>query len=103
MMKHRDLALALCVAAGLAVAPYAAQAFEVQGEDASLSDGAAQFNNLNQTYTLPEFKGHSLAMPFIGNGDSSGQVSDYGNAIPIPGPGISLPSPAWAYGPAFRR
>ncbi|MGV1014509.1 MAG: hypothetical protein ACOYB4_06025 [Methyloceanibacter sp.] len=102
-MKHRGLALVLCVAAGLAVAPYAAQAFEVQGQDASLSDGASQFNSLNQGYVLPEFKGHSLAMPFINNSDGGGHVSDYGNAIPIPGPGISLPSPAWAYGPGFRR
>jgi len=99
----RRLVLPLCVAAGFVLLPYGAHAFEVYGEDASI-EGAAPFSGLNQGYVPPEFKGSSLAMPYISKGDSSGEhVSDYGNAIPIPGPGISLPSPAWAYGPSLRR
>ena len=42
-------------------------------------------------------KGSSLALPFIGNSDSSTHISDYGNSIAIPGPGIDTPAPAWAY------
>jgi hypothetical protein len=102
-MKHLGLFLVLCVAAGLAVAPNSAGAFEIQGENATLPDGASEFNNLNQSVITPEmFKGHSLAMPFIGNGDSGENVSDYGNAIAIPGPGVDQPAPAWALSPRFR-
>ena len=80
-----------------------AGAFEIQGENATLPDGASEFNNLNQSVITPEmFKGHSLAMPFIGNGDSGENVSDYGNAIAIPGPGVDQPAPAWALSPRFR-
>jgi hypothetical protein len=99
----KRLVLPLCMAAGFVLLPYGAHAFEVYGEDATISDGAAPFTSLNQTFVLPEFKGNSLAMPYVGKDDGSGQISEYGNAIPIPGPGISLPSPAWAYSPAFRR
>jgi hypothetical protein len=92
----------LSIAASL-VLPGAALAFEVYGEGASLADGASPYSSLNQTYVMPEFKGSSLAMPYISNDSGyGGHVSSYGNSIPIPGPGISLPSPAWAYGPAFR-
>lgn len=98
------LVLPLSLAAGLVLLPGVSQAFEVYGEDANLSDGAAPFTGLNQGYVMPEFNGSSLAMPYISkDGGYSGHVSDYGNSIPIPGPGISLPSPAWASGPAFRR
>jgi hypothetical protein len=45
-------------------------------------------------------KGSSLAMPYVGKSESD-YVSDYGNAIPIPGPGIDRPSPAWAYSPRY--
>jgi hypothetical protein len=102
-MKHLGLVLVLCGAAGLAAAPNSAGAFEIQGENATLPEGASEFNNLNPTMLTPDmFKGNSLAMPFIGNGDGSGHVSDYGNAIPIPGPGIDQPAPAWALSPRFR-
>ena len=47
---------------------------------------------------LPDLKSHSLALPLSGKSDSGGDpfVSSYGNAIPIPGPGIDQPVPAWA-------
>jgi hypothetical protein len=97
------LVLPLSLVAGLILLPCAVQAFEVYGEDASLADGGAPFSGLNQGYVMPEFKGSSLAMPYISKDSGyGGHVSDYGNSIPIPGPGISLPSPAWAYGPSFR-
>jgi hypothetical protein len=100
----RHLLRPLCVAAGLVLLPFGAQAFEVFGEDASISEGAAPFTSLNQGYVLPEFKGYSLAMPYSSSGDSAGMhYSDYGNAIPIPGPGISQPTPAWASSPFFRQ
>jgi hypothetical protein len=101
-MKHLGLVLILCGAAGILAAPNSANAFEIQGENANVEEGA-EFGNLNQTFLTPDmFKGHSLAMPFIGNGDSSENVSDYGNAIAIPGPGIDQPAPAWALTPRFR-
>lgn len=92
----------LCFAAGLALLPFGAQAFEIYGENAS-TEGAAPFTSLNQGYVLPEFQGYSLAMPYSSKGDDGMHRSDYGNAIPIPGPGISMPSPAWASGPFFRQ
>jgi hypothetical protein len=102
-MKHFGLVLVLCGLAGLTAAPDRANAFEIQGEGASLPESASEFNNLNQSLLTPDmFKGNSLAMPFMGDGDSGGHVSDYGNAIPIPGPGIDQPAPAWALSPRFR-
>ena len=101
-MKQLRLALVLCGAAGLAPMPYAAQAFEIQNEGDKLSANGAEFTGLEQNYLSQEFKGHSLAMPYTSKNEDLGHVSDYGNSIPIPGPGISLPSPAWAYTPAFR-
>ena len=100
-MKYLGLVLALCGAAGLALAPVAATAFEIQGEGQDLPGGATEFQGMAPIYSLPEFQGSSLAMPFNSNGDDGGHVSDYGNSIPIPGPGIDQPSPAWAAGP-FR-
>jgi hypothetical protein len=100
-MKHLGLVLALCGAAGLALAPVSATAFEIQGENQDMPESAAEFHGLGPVYAMPEFQGSSLAMPFNNSGGNSGHVSDYGNAIPIPGPGIDQPSPAWAAGP-FR-
>ena len=88
-MKYLGLVLVLC---GLAAAT-PAHAFEIQGEKATLEDGSNQF--LTQDYT----KGSSLALPFIGNSDSE-FISSYGNSIPIPGPGIDKPAPAWALTPS---
>jgi hypothetical protein len=99
-MKNLGLVLVLCGAAGLALLPTCADAFEIQGEgDRLSSDTAAAFESLNQNYVPQEFNGQSLAMPYDNKSSSfgSGFVSDYGNSIPIPGPGIDQPAPAWAY------
>ncbi len=45
-------------------------------------------------------KGSSLALPYIGKDDGD-FISDYGNAIAIPGPGIDRGAPAWAYSPRY--
>ena len=96
-MKYVVLALVLCGAAGLASGP--ADAFEIQGKDASLEDGATPFTSPADTYLAPDLSsaGSSLALPYIGKDDSSASISSYGNMIPIPGPGIDRPAPAWAW------
>jgi hypothetical protein len=95
-MKYVVLALVLCGAAGLAAGP--AGAFEIQGKDASLEDGAAPFTSPMDPYLTPNYaQGSSLALPYVSKGDSPGEISQYGNMIPIPGPGIDRPAPAWAY------
>ncbi|MEZ5827325.1 MAG: hypothetical protein R3D30_00130 [Hyphomicrobiales bacterium] len=96
-MKRLGLVLLLCGAAGLAMMPAGAYAFEIQGEGQDTPESPAEALGLNPVYTLPKFDGYSLAMPLAGGGDQgSSFVSDYGNAIPIPAPGIDQPSPAWA-------
>ena len=96
-MKKFVLALALCGAASFAASP--AGAFEIQGKNASLEDGATPFTSPADTYLAPDFSGagSSLALPYIGKEDSSASISSYGNMIPIPGPGIDRPAPAWAF------
>ena len=96
-MKNIVLALVLCSAAGLAAGP--AGAFEIQGKNASLEDGATPFTSPADAYLAPDFsiEGSSLALPYIGKEDSSDSISSYGNMIPIPGPGIDRPAPAWAW------
>ncbi len=92
-MKYLGLALALCA---LAAAP--AQAFEVQGEKATL-EGGSEFAEPSP-FAMPDLsEGKSLALPFIGKNDSE-FLSDYGNAIAIPAPGIDKPAPAWALTPS---
>lgn len=94
-MKYLGLALVLC---SLAAAP--AQAFEIQGEKATLQDGGTAFTSpANQFLTQDYTQGSSLALPYIGKTDSD-FISDYGNAISIPGPGIDHPAPAWALRPS---
>jgi len=95
-MKYLGLVLALCGAAGLALAPVGVNAFEIQGKDQDIPDSAAEFHGLGPVYSLPQFEGYSLAMPYNSTSEGAGHVSDYGNAIPIPAPGVTLPSPAWA-------
>jgi hypothetical protein len=96
-MKHLALVLVLC-AAGLAAAPRTAYAFDIEGQNASLQDGSSHFASPSEQLFNPDYsKGSSLALPFIGNSDSSMHISDYGNSIAIPGPGIDTPAPAWAY------
>jgi len=100
-MRHLGLILALCGAAGLALAPVSVNAFEIQGKDQDTPDSAAEFLGLGPVHSLPQFEGYSLAMPYNSTSGESGHVSDYGNAITIPAPGVSQPTPAWASGP-FR-
>lgn len=92
----------LCTALSLAFMPLGAQAFEIQGEDAEIPKSAAEHLGLSPTYSRPQFEGSSLAMPYSSSGDSAGFVSDYGNGIAIPAPGISQPTPAWQSSPFFR-
>jgi hypothetical protein len=101
-MRYLGLVLVLC-GAGLVAVPGSANAFEIQDGSAAASENGAEFTGLN-TFVLPEFKGSSLAMPYSNSSESSGHISDYGNSIPIPAPGIDAPAPAWAYSPnAFSR
>jgi hypothetical protein len=99
-MKYLNLALVLFGVASFAASP--ARAFDIEGERATL-DGATPFaasadpdDFISQNFG----KGGSLALPYIGKTDSD-YIADYGNAIPIPGPGIDRPSPAWAYSPHY--
>ena len=101
-MKRLGLVLVLCGAAGLALLPAGAYAFEIQGEEQDMPQSPAEFHGLNPGYSLPQFEGSSLAMPFDNSSGESGFVSDYGNSIPIPAPGISQPTPAWATSPYIR-
>ena len=92
-MKYLGFAAVLCA---LAAAP--AQAFEIQGEQASLEDAGAGFASPNPFLTPDLSKGSSLALPYIGKTDSE-FITDYGNAISIPAPGVDRPAPAWALTP----
>ena len=99
-MKISSLGIILCSIASLAAGP--ARAFDIQGEKANLEDGVIPFSDpadqlANPDYAISDYsKGSSLALPYVGKSDS-GFVSDYGNAITIPGPGIDRPVPIWAY------
>jgi hypothetical protein len=81
----------------LAAAP--AQAFDIQGEQASLEPGEAQFTAPSPFLTPDLSRGSSLALPYIGKADSE-FITDYGNAISIPAPGVDKPAPAWALTPS---
>ena len=100
-MKHLSLVLALCGAAALL--PGSAYAFDVEGENASLQDGASHFASATDQFLTPDYtKGSSLALPMIGQSDSSGSIPQYGNSIPIPAPGVD--APFWTYSsPYFRN
>jgi len=99
-MKTLGLVLVLCGAVGMALLPASAYAFEIQGGGPNDPDNVAKFESLNPAYVLPKFEGSSLAMPYSGSDTGfSGHISGYGNSIPIPAPGVSLPSPAWAAHP----
>jgi len=107
----RAFYLALCAASSLALMPLSAEAFEIQGQDAELPKSfeiqgqdaelpksAAEHFGLSPAYSMPQFEGSSLAMPYANSGEGSGFASDYGNSIAIPAPGISQPTPAWRSG-----
>lgn len=97
-MEMRAFYLALCAASSLALMPLSAEAFEIQGQDAELPKSAAEHFGLSPAYSMPQFEGSSLAMPYANSGEGSGFASDYGNSIAIPAPGISQPTPAWRSG-----
>jgi hypothetical protein len=99
----KRLVMVLCAAAAVVLLPASAYAFEIEGGGASDPDDAAKFESLNPVYALPRFEGSSLAMPYSNGGTGiSGHVSDYGNSISIPAPGMSQPTPAYATSPFFR-
>ena len=90
----RYLALILILSGFAATAP--ARAFEIQGENATIEDGASQFAAPARPFLKPDYsEGHSLALPYIGSADSP-FISDYGNGISIPAPGVDQAAPAWA-------
>lgn len=101
-MRIRALVLALSGAAGLALLPAGAIAFEIQGENAELPKSAAEYHGLSPIYSRPQFEGSSLAMPYSSTSSDDGFVSDYGNSIAIPVPGLSQPTPAYQSGAFFR-
>ena len=101
-MKYLSLVLALCGAAALL--PGSAYAFEVEGQNASLDDGSHfAGTGTDLLFTPSDFtKGYSLALPMVGQSDSSASIPQYGNSIPIPAPGVD--APAWTYSsPLFRN
>jgi hypothetical protein len=104
-MKRLGLVLVLCGAASLAVLPGSGGAFEIQGAQPDRPDVAAPFAQPQPPQSMfinPDFKGYSLATPYSSS-EESPYASSYGNAIPIPAPGVDQPAPAWALSPAFRR
>jgi hypothetical protein len=95
-MRSVGLVLVLCGAAALIGTPGLARAFETQGSGDPI-DGQSLLAT-PQPFAQ-DLKAHSLAMPLSGKSDGGGFVSSYGNSIPIPGPGIDTPAPAWALSP----
>ncbi len=101
-MKYLGLVVILCATAGLTAGP--ASAFDIQGKNASLENegstpqSATQFSSPIDQFSNPDYtQGSSLALPYIGKHDSSSFISDYGNMIAIPSPGIDRPAPIWSY------
>ena len=81
-------------------APGIARAFETQSDDGDKLNGNSLLATPQSLVT--DFKAHSLAMPLSGKSSGGdGFVSSYGNSIPIPGPGIDQPAPAWASTPTI--
>ncbi|MGH6825123.1 hypothetical protein [Methyloceanibacter sp.] len=94
-MRSLGFVVVLCGAAALIGTSGVARAFETQGSGDPI-DGKSL---LASQSLVQDFKAHSLAMPLAGKSDGGGFVSSYGNSIPIPGPGIDTPAPAWALSP----
>ncbi len=94
-MKHLPLVLLACGLAGLAAVPRAAYAFDIEGQNATLEDGVSHFTSPVEDFIKSNGGAQSLAMPLTGESDSSAHISDYGNAISIPGPGVE--APGWSY------
>ena len=97
-MRSLGLVLVLCGVTALIGTSGVAQAFETQGSGDPIDGHSllAQPQSLVQDY-----RAHSLAMPLAGKSDGGGFVSSYGNSIAIPGPGIDMPAPAWAFSPGI--
>ena len=100
-MKHLRFVLAVCGAACFAAAPGSAYAFDVEGENASLEDGASQFATPVDDFIKSNGGARSLAMPYTGDSDSSVHISEYGNSIAIPTPGMD--APAWTYSSPYYQ
>jgi hypothetical protein len=101
-MKHLRLVMALGAAACLATASGNAYAFDIEGQNASLEDGATHFTTPVDDFIKSNGGARSLAMPYTGDSDSSVHISEYGNSISIPAP--NMDAPAWTYSsPAFQR
>jgi hypothetical protein len=102
-MKYVRLLLALGGAACFAATAGSAYAFDIEGQNASLDDGVRRFA-APQVDDFVQLNGgaRSLAMPLTGEADSGLHISDYGNSIAIPAPGVE--APAWTYSsPYFQR
>jgi hypothetical protein len=96
-MKYLALILVCCTAAAV-IAPKPARAFDIQGQNAAVPDAVEPFSALfPEAIDSNDARGSSLALPYIGKSDSSVFISDYGNGIAIPAPGVDRPTPAWAY------
>ena len=96
-MKYLALILVSCAVAAV-VAPGPARAFDIQGQNATVPDAVEPFSALfPESIESNDARGSSLALPYIGKTDSSAFISDYGNGIAIPAPGVDQPTPAWAY------
>jgi hypothetical protein len=101
-MRHLGLLLVVCGAALLG-ASGTARAFEIQPGATESDPRASLFDQeTQQQFLMPSFHGHSLAMPYSSKESDSSEVSDYGNMIAIPAPGVDRPTPAWATSPFFR-
>ena len=68
-MKHLPLVLVLSGLAGLAAAP--AYAFDIEGQNASLEDGASHFTSPVEDFITSNGGARSLAMPLTGKSDAS--------------------------------
>jgi len=96
-MKYLALILVSCGVAAV-IAPGPARAFDIQGQNATIPDAVEPFSALfPESIDSDDARGTSLALPYIGKSDSSVFISDYGNGIAIPAPGVDQPAPAWAY------
>ena len=101
-MKHLRLVLALCAAACFATASGSAYAFDIEGQNATLEDGVSHFTTPVDDFIKSNGGARSLAMPYTGDSDSSVHISEYGNSISIPTPGMD--APAWTYSsPYYQR
>jgi hypothetical protein len=99
-MKRLPLVLVLSGLAGLAAAP--AYAFDIEGQNATLEDGVSHFTSPVEDFIKSNGGARSLAMPLTGESDSSDtHISDYGNSISIPGPGID--APGWSYSSTYYQ